>query len=68
MPPCAMSDGLLTGSNEIGLAFGEALAPNSDGLAKPTAVERRVDPVVAIVCGATGESPPGVMWVMAGFP
>ena len=41
VPPCAMGDSLLTGSNEIGFAFGEALAPDSDGLAKPIAVERR---------------------------
>jgi hypothetical protein len=34
-----MGDGSLTGCNKIGLAFGEALAPNSDGLAKPTAIE-----------------------------
>ena len=39
-----MGDSLLTGSNEIGLAFGEALAPDSDGLAKPIAVERRPEP------------------------
>ena len=44
VPPRAMGDGLLTGRNEIGLAFGEALAPDTDGLAKPTAVERRLEP------------------------
>jgi hypothetical protein len=39
VPPRAMGDGSLTSCNEIGLTFGEALAPDSDGLAKPTAVE-----------------------------
>ena len=34
----ALGDSLLTGSNEVGLAFGEALAPDGDGFAKPTAV------------------------------
>src|SRR5271168_628217 len=41
VPRRAMRDGFLTGCNEIGLAFGKALAPDGDGLAKPTAVERR---------------------------
>jgi hypothetical protein len=36
----AVGDGFFTGSDVIGLAFGEALAPDSDGFAKPTAVER----------------------------
>ena len=53
-----MGDGLLTGHNEVGLAFGEALAPDTDGW----------NPVVAGVRDETGEPPPGVMWVMAGFP
>ena len=44
VPPRAMGDGALTGCNEIGLAFGAALAPDSDGFAKPTAVERRLEP------------------------
>ena len=44
VPPRATGDGALTGCNEIGLAFGEALAPDSDGFAKPTAVERRLEP------------------------
>src|ERR1700722_15494940 len=44
VPPRAISDGSLTGCDEIGLAFGEALAPNSDGVAKPIAVEGRLDP------------------------
>jgi hypothetical protein len=35
----AMGGGFLIGRNEFGLAFGEALAPDSDGFAKPTAVE-----------------------------
>jgi len=38
-----MGDGLLTGRNEIGLAFGEALAPDTNGFAKPSAVERRLE-------------------------
>ena len=42
VPPRAMGDGLLTGGNEIGLAFGEALTPDTDGVAKPIAVERRL--------------------------
>ena len=36
-----MDNSFLTGGNEIGLAFGEALAPDGDGLAKPIAVEGR---------------------------
>jgi hypothetical protein len=40
----AMGDGFFTGSDEIGLTFGEALAPDSDGFAKPAAVERRLEP------------------------
>jgi len=36
-----MGDSLRTGSNEIDFSFGEALAPDRDGLVKPIAVERR---------------------------
>ena len=74
VPPCAMGDSLLTGSNEIGLAFGEALAPDGDGFAKPIAVERRRAcrgrrlGLETSVGNATGGPPPGVTWVMAGFP
>ena len=39
-----MGDGSLTGYNKICLALGEALAPNSDGVANPTAVKRRLEP------------------------
>jgi hypothetical protein len=34
-----MGDGSLAGCNKICLAFCEALAPDSDGVAKPIAVE-----------------------------
>ena len=42
--PCALDDGLLTDRNEIGLAFGETPARDSDSLAEPIAVERRLEP------------------------
>ena len=52
-----MGDSLLTGSNEIGLAFGEALAPDGDGFAKPTAVERRLEPGRGGCCAMRREGP-----------
>jgi hypothetical protein len=55
-----MGDGSLTGCDEIGLAFGEALAPNSDGVEKLTAVERRLESGRGACWRCAGGPPPGV--------
>jgi hypothetical protein len=49
-----MCDGLLTGSNKIGLAFGKVLAPDSDGEADcgRATTGTRLWRVLAMRCGS----------------